>query len=350
MTRVLPSLTEPDPMLARVVDPTLSVACFSAAMVFGGFGLAASPAHAQGPPQESQTQSSFQPRRLLPPQPAITQPPLIGADQVQGQVTDSELVLGVEVNGEPRAYPINMLTGPSREIINDTSGGVEIAAMWCHLCHSGIVFDRTVHGQTLTFVVSGMLWNRTLVMMDVETNSLWSLLLMRAMSGPLEGQRPAALPSEMTTWDAWRSEHPQTTVLNMPRTSRDFVKQYYDAAEQFVYGIATNGNAYHVSLSTLKQNPVLNVNVADTPLVVTFDPESAAVHLFSRNIDEQTLSFTARDDSSMQDRETGTIWDRSTGQAREGRLQGQTLEPRAGSLAFARAWRAFYPDSRNLQP
>jgi len=43
---------------------------------------------------------------------------------------DNELVLGLELNGEARAYPINMLTGPSREIINDTLGGIPIAATW----------------------------------------------------------------------------------------------------------------------------------------------------------------------------------------------------------------------------
>ena len=38
--------------------------------------------------------------------------------------------LGVEVGGEARAYPINMLSGPNREILNDTLGGRPIAATW----------------------------------------------------------------------------------------------------------------------------------------------------------------------------------------------------------------------------
>ena len=45
-------------------------------------------------------------------------------------LAETELVLGVAVNGEARAYPINMLTGPSREIVNDTLGGRKIAATW----------------------------------------------------------------------------------------------------------------------------------------------------------------------------------------------------------------------------
>lgn len=323
----------------------------SAAIVLGTSGMVGSSAVAQNaPPSEDAREHDFRPTQLLPAQPAITQPPTIPARQVQQQVSDSEFVLGIEIGGEARAYPINMLTGPNREIINDTLGGVDIAAMWCHLCHSGIVYERQVNGRTLTFVVSGMLWKRTLVMMDLETRSLWSLLVARAMAGPLEGQELTALPSKMTTWEAWRTEHPETTVLNISRTSREFVKDYYRAAEQFVYGVLVRGQPYHISLAVLREEPVLNLELENTQVVVTFEPTSAAVNLFSRTVGEQTLTFTPDANGMMKDRETGTLWDRSTGEAREGRLEGETLQRRVGSLAFARAWNAFYPDSSTVQP
>jgi hypothetical protein len=79
---------------------------------------------------QRESERQFQPRRLLPVQRAIKDAPSIKADQVRGQVGDTELVLGVVVKGKARAYPINMLTGPSREIINDTLGGQPIAATW----------------------------------------------------------------------------------------------------------------------------------------------------------------------------------------------------------------------------
>ena len=66
-------------------------------------------------------------RNALPP---IVDGKFLLAAKVDREVLDNELVLGVVVNGEARAYPINMLTGPSREIINDTLGGVAIAATW----------------------------------------------------------------------------------------------------------------------------------------------------------------------------------------------------------------------------
>ena len=84
-------------------------------------GLLAAPASAR---------PAGRPRQAVPPQRPIVNAPAVAADKARGRVTDNELVLGVALAGEARAYPINMLTGPSREIINDTLGGRAIAATW----------------------------------------------------------------------------------------------------------------------------------------------------------------------------------------------------------------------------
>ena len=77
------------------------------------------------------TAPDFNPRRVVSPRRPIVDAPIIAAHEVNDMVVFSEeLVLGVVINGEARAYPINMLTGPSREIINDTLGGQAIAATW----------------------------------------------------------------------------------------------------------------------------------------------------------------------------------------------------------------------------
>lgn len=78
-----------------------------------------------------QSSRDFKPRVLLSPRKPIVDAPVIPAAEATAKVVvDNELVLGVVVAGEARAYPINMLTGPSREIINDELGGQAIAATW----------------------------------------------------------------------------------------------------------------------------------------------------------------------------------------------------------------------------
>ena len=74
----------------------------------------------------------FKPQVVVkhPIRPIVDAPVIAARDVTDEVVTDNELVLGVVVNGQPRAYPINMLTGPSREIINDELGGEAIALTW----------------------------------------------------------------------------------------------------------------------------------------------------------------------------------------------------------------------------
>lgn len=72
----------------------------------------------------------FEPVRVVKPFPPITDPPLLPAKSARKLLRDEELVLGVAVSGGSRAYPINMLTGPRREIINDVLEGTAIAATW----------------------------------------------------------------------------------------------------------------------------------------------------------------------------------------------------------------------------
>lgn len=49
-------------------------------------------------------------------------------DELQIQLTPEELVLGVEIDGEARAYPIGLMR--FREMANDTLGGVPILVSW----------------------------------------------------------------------------------------------------------------------------------------------------------------------------------------------------------------------------
>lgn len=62
--------------------------------------------------------------------PAIKASEAQSFEEADQRLLDEELVIGVEINGQSRAYPINMLTGPSREIINDKLGETAIAATW----------------------------------------------------------------------------------------------------------------------------------------------------------------------------------------------------------------------------
>lgn len=87
---------------------------------------------AQRDPEQSDGQDlAFKPKVVIPRAfPAIVKPKSSTVEEGRAKLRPDELVLGVEVNGVARAYPINMLTGPQREIVNDELGGQPIAATW----------------------------------------------------------------------------------------------------------------------------------------------------------------------------------------------------------------------------
>lgn len=195
-----------------------------------------------------------------------------------------------------------------------------------------------------------MLWERSLVMMDTQTRSLWSHLLGEAMAGPMKGSQLEALPSKLTTWKAWREEHPQTTLLDMSRTHRAFVKDFYRRPQDFVYGLVVDGTAHHASFADLRKQPVLNVELENSPLLITFDADNAAGYVFSRTVDERTLTFASAGKEMLRDDETGTTWSAITGKGVSGPLADKRLDHRVGITSFARAWNVFHPTSRPIRP
>lgn len=60
--------------------------------------------------------------------PAILSPQFVEAAEAMTQMGPSERVLGVSINGDHRAYPLNLLS--RHEIVNDTVGGAPVAVTW----------------------------------------------------------------------------------------------------------------------------------------------------------------------------------------------------------------------------
>jgi hypothetical protein len=206
------------------------------------------------------------------------------------------------------------------------------------------VYAARAKDKDLTFVVSGMLWQRSLVMMDLETRSLWSHLLGRAMSGPLKGQELEALPSVVTDWKTWRAEHPDTTVLSLSHTSREHRREFYRHPSQFVLGMAEEGAARAWPFDQLVRQPVVNDEFNRAPVLVVFMSDSATAIAYDRRSAGRTLTFR-NENGRLLDNETSTQWDPASGQAVAGPLFGKQLTQRIGNVSYLRAWRDFHPES-----
>ena len=77
-----------------------------------------------------------------------------------------------------------------------------------------MVYSRKVDAKLYTFGVSGRLYKSNVLLYDHQTESLWSQLMEKAVSGDLAGQALKVLPANRMKWASWRKQHPQTLVLS----------------------------------------------------------------------------------------------------------------------------------------
>ncbi len=193
-------------MLSRTLTALLLLSAFGGAgggeggpsgFELAGALIPAESIHAGGPPRDGI--------------PAIDNPRFVSAAQA-GWLRDSDRVLGLEHDGEARAYPVAILNW--HEIVNDRFGGEGVVVTFCPLCGTGMAFSARAAGRELGFGVSGLLYNSDMLLYDRGTESLWSQILGRAVSGPLAGTRLEPVPLVHTTWGAWRAVHPGSRVLS----------------------------------------------------------------------------------------------------------------------------------------
>lgn len=145
--------------------------------------------------------------------PELNDPERVPGAEADWMVPD-EVVFGVEIDGEAVAYPFRILG--HHELANDVVGESPVSLVFCTLCRTALLFDRRVDGQVLDFQTSGLLTNSNKIMVDTQTDTLWSHLEATGLAGPLAGVELDQFPVETTTWGEWIDAHPDTEVLAIP--------------------------------------------------------------------------------------------------------------------------------------
>ncbi len=147
--------------------------------------------------------------------PAADNPPVLPAAEADW-LDDDDIVFGVEVNGEYRAYPRQIME--VREMVNDTLGGRDLGIPYCTLCGAAQAYftDNLPDGVERPILrTSGLLSRSNKVMYDLTTYSVFDTFLGTALTGPLaeKGIELEQATVITTDWGTWKTEHPQTTVL-----------------------------------------------------------------------------------------------------------------------------------------
>ncbi len=131
--------------------------------------------------------------------------------EADSSIGPQEPVVGLEINGDARAYPLRVLTW--HEIVNDTVGGTPVTVTYCPLCNSAIVFDRRLDGRVLEFGTTGKLRNSDLVMYDRTTESWWQQFTGQGIVGVHTGRELETIPSRLESFERFKRRHPKGRLL-----------------------------------------------------------------------------------------------------------------------------------------
>lgn len=152
--------------------------------------------------------------------PAIDEPKFVAAKRADF-LSPTDRVLGLVIDGVAKAYPVKILNW--HEIVNDRIRGNAFVVTYCPLCGTGVAFWSNISGRNLKFGVSGLLYNSDVLFYDRQTDSLWSQIAAKAVSGKLAGTELEQLVLAHTTWSDWLEQHPRTLVLS---TKTGYLRSY----------------------------------------------------------------------------------------------------------------------------
>jgi uncharacterized protein DUF3179 len=285
---------------------------------------------------------------------------------------DDDLVIGVAQGTTAKAYLAADLA--QHGSVDDRMPDGPIEVTWCSACGTGAVFRSEFNGRHLHFEYDSMV-NANEVHRDVETGSRWQQSTGEAISGPLIGSHLTLYPFVLTTWKAWRTRYPTTTVLTplpgyaeriplirprltQARTSVEgaaptgsFNKDDRLRPREMIAGLSVGNETMAFPLSSLRIARVVNERVGDVPVLVVHQTSSDTTTAFEAHTKGRTLRFQAANDdaSSLIDLDTRSTWD-AYGLCVGGALKGTRLKPLILIPEFWFAWSQFRPGTRVFAP
>lgn len=251
------------------------------------------------------------------------------------ELSNTEPVIGLELNGDARAYPLRVLIW--HEIVNDTVGGVPVTVTYCPLCNSAIVFERKFDGVLHDFGTTGKLRNSDLVMYDRQTESWWQQFTGEAIVGKYTGQSLKSVPARLEAFEQFKSRHPKGKVL-VPTNAgkRDYGRNPY-------VGYDTRTVPYPLFVGELPKdiNPMARVVVVK----VDGKPQAIALEVLRNlgklTIGDVTLSWKKGQNSALDGDQIKS--GRDVGNVVAQRKTATGMSDVVYDVTFAFVFRAFHP-------
>lgn len=132
------------------------------------------------------------------------------ATAIKNKVDSDRLIIGVSINGEVKAYPVQFLG--YHHHIQDTLGGKPILVTYCTVCRTGRVYEPIINGKREKFRLVGMDHFNALLE-DAGTKSWWRQATGEAIAGELKGEKLPEVLSSQTSLGEWLRLYPNSLVM-----------------------------------------------------------------------------------------------------------------------------------------
>lgn len=292
--------------------------------------------------------------------------PLDHAPLVRGAAASwlkpEDLVLGVEIEGDARAYPLRIVEWHG--VVNDRIDRIPVALAYCRPCGSAALYRTDTPKGELTFAPSGRFREGDQLLVDRQTGTLWAQLTGAPVEGSLAGSgiMLQPLPVVLTTWTSWFQIHPQTRVLSLETGSglkyeaggRPGTDPALSVSRQnpaipettTVLGLSLNGAAKAYPVDRIAKAGAIDDELGGTPVVIMAapgDPHNRTVRAYERGDRNFSLGRNFLGLSFLND-QNGRAW--KVGEGAIASPDGRKLRRIPGSLTLWPGWLAAYPETR----
>lgn len=278
----------------------------------------------------------------------------------KNKVGADKLVIGVVVNGQAKAYPIQFI-GYHHQV-RDMIGNTQVMITYCTVCRTGRAFSPAVSGKMENFRLVGM-DHFNAMFEDAATKSWWQQATGVAIAGPLKGTVLQELPSQQCKLSAWLRLHPASLVM---QPDSNFVDEYKNMAnydrgngkskltkrdslswkpKSWIVGVSHNHNAKAYDWNKLAKNKIIEDSLPGLPILLTLDKDTATFYVFDRKVNGQTISFKKINAAGqINDIATNSVWN-PNGECVDGPLKGEKLQPIQAYQEFWHSWQTFHKNT-----
>ena len=279
---------------------------------------------------------------------------LVFSNSSGNKIDSNRLVIGVEINGEAKAYPIQLIG--YHHHLQDSIGGKAILVTYCTVCRTGRVFEPLVDGKKESFRLVGM-DHFNAMLEDETTGSWWRQSTGEAITGKRKGMKLNEVLSRQTSLANWLRLYPQSAIM---QPDPEFTSNYdtsfkYESGsskskltgtdslswnkKSWVVGVKAGNASKAYDWNELKRKRLIADTIGETHILLVLASDNKSFFAFEQPDTENT--FTVHNDTLLYRNHAYSL-------NGKGMDTAFSLKPLPAYQEFWHSWQTFQPETQRF--